>query len=755
MRVVLPIIFIILILALAVCAVIARRSAKAIGNSVALLLIALIPPMTGNLLIILSEEIWLSYVGCYLYFLGMNFVMFAMLRFTFEYCNIQAKEAWRWFAYGLLIVDSIQILSNLVLHHVFGLEKIFVEGEVYYRLVPYFRQNLHRAIDYGIFFAILIIFIVKVVRASRLEVERYAMILIAMIVVGVWESWYIFSRTPVDRSMIGFGVFGLLVFGLSVYYQPVRLLDRMLASMASELPDSVLCFDLNRNCLWANSRAISLLGVTRAELDRIPQILIDLLGDAPPETGEDWTEQRRVNLNGKKRDLFIQKKTILDDRKRIAGSFLNIRDNTEELEALESERYLATHDNATGLYTRDYLCQQIRKELDEHPEKEHYLVVASVDEFEVVTDVFGTAFGEHALKKITEWLYEDVPAGTIYGHLGGTDFGACIPASRFDPEHLEKELSHCVIWENSVEQHVFIHFGVYRITDPSMELSVMFDRARIPLSAIRGDMKKFVGFYEEKLRDQILWNHKISAELPDALREGQIVPYLQPIMDAGGLLVGAEILARWNHPTEGFLSPGSFIPVFEKNGLIAEMDRYVWRSACVILADWQKAGRNLFLSVNISPRDFDVMDVEAELRSLVKEYGIEPSRLRLEITETAVGSDPEGRLRILNNMRRDGFLIEMDDFGSGYSSMNMLKDMPLDLVKLDMVFLQKSEDVERAKTIVQTIIRLTQQLGILSLMEGVETDQQYQILSNMGCQFFQGYYFSKPVPLEEFSSQLV
>ncbi|MBR3244017.1 MAG: EAL domain-containing protein, partial [Parasporobacterium sp.] len=141
-------------------------------------------------------------------------------------------------------------------------------------------------------------------------------------------------------------------------------------------------------------------------------------------------------------------------------------------------------------------------------------------------------------------------------------------------------------------------------------------------------------------------------------------------------------------------------------------------------------------------------------RSLVSEYEIDPSLLRLEITETVMGTDPEGRLKILNNMRKDGFLIEMDDFGSGYSSMNMLKDMPLDLVKLDMVFLQKSEDVEKAKMIVGTIIRLTRQLGILSLMEGVETDRQYHVLSDMGCQFFQGYYFSRPVPLEEFSENL-
>ena len=755
MRGILPILFVVLIVALAVCAVLAIKSAKRIGGSVALLLFALIPPMIGNLLIIVSQDPNLSYAGCYIYFLGMNFAMFALLGFTFGYCRIKNKgRRWRWAAYALLILDSLQILLNLFDHKVFTLEPIIVNAEVYYRFVPLFRQYLHRIVDYGVFFAVLIIFLVKMIRASRLYIERYAVIFASMVVVGLWESWYIFSRTPVDRSMIGFGVFGLLVYFFSIYYQPMRLLDRMLVRMASELPDSVLFFDLNRNCIWANSKGLALLGVTRNDLEHIPQLLINLFGDAPEETGEDWTEQQCMEINGQQRYLFIQKKTVFDKKKRFSGTFLNIRDNTAEIEALQKERYSATHDATTGLYNREFLYHEIRRVLTEEPEKERVIVVGAIDEFEVVTDVYGSAFGELALRRIKEWLSCGMPEGSVYGSLGGTDFGACIPVSEFDPDFFEKTLSRCVIREENVEQHVFIHFGVYQITDPELEISIMFDRARIPLSTLRGNMKQYVSFYEEDLRDRILWNHQISAELPTALKDGQIVPYLQPIMDSNGILVGAEVLARWNHPTEGFLSPASFIPILEKNGLIVEMDRFMWRSACRILKNWKQEGRRLFLSVNISPKDFDVMDVEAELRSLVSEYEIDPSLLRLEITETVMGTDPEGRLKILNNMRKDGFLIEMDDFGSGYSSMNMLKDMPLDLVKLDMVFLQKSEDVEKAKMIVGTIIRLTRQLGILSLMEGVETDRQYHVLSDMGCQFFQGYYFSRPVPLEEFSENL-
>lgn len=756
MRGVFPVVFIILIIALLVCAVLARRSVRSIGKDVALLCGALVPPVAGNLIIILSESPILSTVGCFLYFIGMNYVMFALLRYTFAYCQIP-KEKWRylWIAYSLLILDTISLLLNNVFHHAFVLEQIDVGGEVYYRFVPLLGQTFHRIVDYGIFFAVLVIFFVKMIRSGRLLLERYAIIFITMIVVGIWQTFYIFSRTPIDRSMIGFGVFGLLVFGFSIFYRPMRLLDRMLVTMASELQDALLFFDLNRNCIWANEKGLELAGVTEKELEQIPGKLMALFG--PPrekETAEDWNEQKEIKVGDETRYYLVRKKTVFDARQRMAGSFLNIRDNTQEKAELRIERYNATHDPTTGLYNREYIYQRIREILNQDPEGPWLIIVANIDEFEVITDVYGTAFGEMALRQIAQWLGVDMPDGSVYGRLGGTEFGALVPLNKADFRHLQNDLAHSIVRADSVEQHIFVHFGVYRVIDPNLEISVMFDRARLALSNVRDNLKQYVGFYEETLKDRILWNHQISAQLPEALEKHQLIPYLQPIMDASGRLEGAEVLCRWLHPTEGFLTPDKFIPVFEKNGLIAEVDRYMWRCACEILAGWKRDKKDLFLSVNISPRDFDVMNVVAEIKGLVNEYKVSSSRLRLEITETMMGAEQSGRIRVLNELRAEGFMIEMDDFGSGYSSMNLLKEMPVDLVKLDMGFLRKAEDVERATIIIQTIIEMTRQLGILSLMEGVETDRQYQILANMGCQYFQGFYFSRPLPADQFEERV-
>ena len=280
----------------------------------------------------------------------------------------------------------------------------------------------------------------------------------------------------------------------------------------------------------------------------------------------------------------------------------------------------------------------------------------------------------------------------------------------------------------------------------------MFDRARIALAPIKGDYQTVVAYYDEEMRKNALWGQHISTQLHTALAEKQIRPFLQPIVDRDGKVVGAEALVRWIHPDEGYLSPAKFIPVFEDNGMIADVDRYMWRSVCEILSRWKTTHKNFFISINISPKDFYFMDVVEEIKALVKEFDIEPEKLRIEITETIMMSENEQRLNLLEEFRNAGFIVEMDDFGSGYSSLNLLKDMPVDLIKVDMVFLKNSNEDEKSRIILKNILQLTEDLGLISLTEGVETEKQFKMLVEMGCKLFQGYYFSKPMSLNEFES---
>lgn len=756
MRNEISIVLLLMAVALSVCTRISRRSNRSMGTSVGMLLGALIFPVVGNLIIIASRVRALSTVGSYIYFVGMDLVMFALLRFTLEYCRLSWPGRWiRTVVHCLLIADAAQLLLNPLFGHAFSIEMVLVSGEPYYRLMPHAGQALHRLVDYGIFFAVLVVFFVEMVRAPRLYFERYAVIFFSMAVVGVWETFYIFSRSPIDQSMVGFGAFGLMVFYFALYYRPVRLLDRMLANIASELPQALFFFDAADRCVWANRPGRQLAALENGDyepgVDRLRAMFEGISLDV-----DDWNEERVLGADEAARYYALEKHAVTDRKGRKVGSFLSVRDDTEQKRAMMREAYSATHDSLTGLYTREYLYIRVRQTIRNDPDTVYNVCYLDVDDFKMINDVFGHAFGDYALRCIADSMRNNLPKGCLYGRLGGDIFGMCIPDALFDLKRSEALVSGIEVKRDNIVHQMVLHQGVYRVTERDLDVSVMFDRAHMAQETIKGDYKKHVAVYDDAMRERVLWEQRISAELQDALAQRQICVYLQAMVDISGAVVGAEALVRWNHPTQGLLTPGAFVPVFEKNGMIADMDKYMWRSACEILARWQREGHDdLFISINVSPKDFYFMDVEAELKDIVAEYGISPSRLRVEITETVMMTDNENRIEILNALRAAGFLVEMDDFGSGYSSLNMLKDMPVDIVKIDMVFLKKARDEARAQTILQNIMKLTGDLQIASLTEGVETEKQYEMLSHMGCKMFQGYYFARPMTVERFEQRYV
>ncbi len=758
MRVAFSFIFTTLVLALIICAICAWRSRKPIGKSVAVLDIAFIPPVIGNLIIIGSHVSLISYIGSYIYFIGMDLIMFALVRFTAEYCQpAEKKRKVPLFIDLLLAVDVVQYALNPLFGQAFELEEIEFDGSAYYRLVPQIGQTFHRVVDYGIVALVILTFFVVIRKMPRIYTERYVIIVIAIGILTVWESLYIFSRSPVDRSMIGFGVFGILIYYLSLHYRPLRVLDRMLSNVVSEMSEALYVFDLNGNCIWANSRGCELLEIHEGEYESVTENLLAIFGDAGSASDEN-SVLRTVGRGREMRYYSLEERKAVDDRGKLTGSYLRIMDVTEEQQRMKREMFDATHDRMTGLYTREYLYTRIAERLDDDPDTQYLIVYVDVKNFKVVNDIFGTEFGDYAICRVADWVRNDRSDRCCYGRLVGDTFGMCIPKEEFDEPRFEKELSQFLVKNEKAEHRLLIHLGVYAVetdvnkdVNTGIDVSVMFDRAHLSLTSIRDEFNLHIAHYDNEIRKKLLLNQSINSQLPEALRTRQIRPYFQPIADGNGRIVGTEALARWIHPERGFMPPSEFIPIFEKSGMIVEVDKHMWRCSCELLAEWQKQNNDMFISVNISPKDFYFIDVLSEIKALVNEFGIDHSRLRIEITETVMMNDAENRMQILDNFRKAGFIVEMDDFGSGYSSLNMLKDMPVDVLKIDMKFLGKTSDKDKAKTIVRNIINLTKELGISSLTEGVETQEQFEALAEMGCELFQGYYFAKPMPADDFN----
>jgi diguanylate cyclase (GGDEF)-like protein len=769
---------------LLVCALLARRSKKAIAPEVATLLLSLAFPIMGNLLIIFSTDWLVARIGCYIYYIGLDFAIISLLRFTVKYCSIKWKgTAWRIAVLSLMGIDVIQLLLNIPLGHAFTTTQIMVDGAPYYALVPLAGQTFHRIAVYGVFFGVIGIFAYKTIKAPRIYLERYLVILLAMVFTGIWETYYIFSGAPIDRSMIGFGVFGLLIYVLVVHYKPVLLLNNMLARVVSDLNDAVFFFDRDQKCIYTNEAGRALFDMSDSDdLQPYTENLKQIIGEEAFSLDREWACSRSVlasdfsrikgesqegeatrsenNEPPKGQDTTPDKpetlyfdfslKTLCDKEGRQVGAFLSVHDVTSEAMKLRRERYNAIHDPLTGIYNATYLYEQGERLIRENPDTTYCVIGVDIRQFKLINDIFSKEFGDKVLCSLADNMRTYATPDAVYGRISGDKFGYIMPTDEFDDELTEKRLNEGSFVDHDINYPVIVHMGVYEVDDANLPVSVMFDRAFMAVNSIKNDYGRRVARYDSTMRANAIWNQKISAELDNAIATGQIRPYLQPMVDENGNVLGAEVLVRWIHPEEGFLAPARFVPHFEENGRIAQLDEYMWECACRILKQWEHDGIDLFLSVNISPKDFYFMDVAETINNLVKKHGVNPRKLRLEITETVMMSDVMNRLRILEDLRSAGFFVEMDDFGSGYSSLNMLKDIPVDVLKIDMMFLYETRDQQRAETILQAIINLSNELHMPSITEGVETSEQLAMLAKMGCRLFQGYFFAKPMPVEDF-----
>ena len=313
MRYGLSVVFLILIILLRIFSVRANRSRRDIGKTVGWMLTCLIPPLFGNLLTVAFGNRVVAGIGYYLYMIGMDYFTFALLKFTFEYCNFTwPSKGLRIFVLSLLGIDVIQILLNPFFHHVFTMTPIVVNEYVYYDIIPSFGRSYHSAVVFGIFTAVVILFFIKMLRSPRIYTERYLVILIALVITYLWQNVYLFSSSPLNRTMIGFGICGLLIYYFSIRYRPTRLIDRMLATIASELPESLFFFDTNHHCVWANKPAMALTGVEGGDYYQAAEGLNRVFGSFD-EQEDNWTPRRTSGSGPDEKSYVIEKRLLSDD----------------------------------------------------------------------------------------------------------------------------------------------------------------------------------------------------------------------------------------------------------------------------------------------------------------------------------------------------------------------------------------------------------------------------------------------------------
>lgn len=411
------------------------------------------------------------------------------------------------------------------------------------------------------------------------------------------------------------------------------------------------------------------------------------------------------------------------------------------------------HDRLTGLYSKEFFYKRVKDTLSQNPGQEYDIICSDIENFKLVNDIFGIPSGNCVLRGIAKMYQEIVGDLGFCGRLNADQFVCLIerngPYASEMFETVNEQINTLPCTKNIV-----MKWGVYPIEDRSLSPEQMCDRALLAARSIKGKYRKFYSVYDDELRSELLLEQTITDEMEAALAEGQFEIYLQPkYRIADGALAGAEALVRWNHPKMGLLPPAMFIPLFEQNGFITKLDQAVWKNACAMLKAWDDKGySHIPISVNVSRADIYNVDLADILLNIINEYHLPVSRLPLEITESAYTENPKQIIETVASLKKLGFVIEMDDFGSGYSSLNMLNQMPMDILKLDMKFIQNETAKPVHRGILQFIMGLARSMGLRVVAEGVETHEQLGRLQEIGCDYVQGYYFAKPMPCREFES---
>ena len=413
-------------------------------------------------------------------------------------------------------------------------------------------------------------------------------------------------------------------------------------------------------------------------------------------------------------------------------------------------------DPLTSLFNREFFYRYVEQYDLHHPDADMDALSLDINHFHMINELYGWDFGDEVLSNIGNKVRELMAErGGIAGRIDADMFLVYFPSGA-DYEKLQEELCKDLL-AGKKSNKVKLRLGVYPNVDRTVKIERRFDRAKQAADTIRDSYTRFVAYYDASLLQKELRNERLIESLDTAIAERQFKIYYQPkydITEEEPRLRSAEALIRWQHPEFGMVSPGVFIPLFEEKGLIQKVDRYVWEEAAKQMAAWRdKYGIEIPVSVNVSRIDVYAPDFVDNFKALVARYGLRPENYCLEITESAYTEDSEQLLGVVEKVREEGFPVEMDDFGSGYSSLNMISMLPIDALKMDMNFIRNMHTRgSKNNRIIELMIDIAHYLGVPVVAEGVETQEQVELLRHMGCNIVQGYYFSKPVTPEEFET---
>ncbi|HBF8684773.1 EAL domain-containing protein [Clostridioides difficile] len=414
---------------------------------------------------------------------------------------------------------------------------------------------------------------------------------------------------------------------------------------------------------------------------------------------------------------------------------------------------LAYEDKVTYIGNQNKFYRECSKYLLDKPSLNYIIVYFDINNFKMINDTFGYEFGDNLLITIAKALKEELTEGEVYARLS-SDYFAIFCDYKNGRNKIIRKLDSI---RNNIESNLSIVFeislcvGIYFVEEGEVDIQKAVNKANMARSVAKGKNINYA-IYNEDVRNKLSEESMILDDIKIALVKNQFEVYYQPKFSlVNGEMIGSEALIRWNHPEHGFISPAVFIPIAEKSKLILKIGRFVFERVCTDLSEWKKQGKNIVpVSVNLSRVELYQPDIVKFINKTIQMYNLSSDFIEIEITETVAINELNILKNVLNELRKHGFSISMDDFGTGYSSISCLRDMPIDILKLDKSFLGGIEHDERSRNIAKSIVSLAKSLDLVVIIEGVESKEQAELMKQFGCDLVQGFYFARPMPAKNF-----
>lgn len=666
-----------------------------------------------------------------------DFILFLTLAFIETYIGNKRNKFVSDTLFILIILDAIFIIFNTING---GYLKVHDESGTYLnmKLNGFFIYHIVLCLIMYLFNISLLL--AKTITSAKCYKTKYLISLSLMSLIGTLKIILFVFASKIDYSILIYSFAIIIIYYFFFIYSPMLLTKKIEDMIMNNMLDCIIAFDANQNSIYVNERATSLLGSDIKDLNK--KEFVERFNFVELEN-----EVSVIKHNNNEVYFSSSKKIFLDYKNRVEAYLYLLEDVTLREIKEKNEEYYSSHDELTKIYNNNYFNKKYSQMTDELSLYE--MAVINFTDFKLINNVFGSNQGDFCLIKAAETL-KNVSANyfKIYARISADKFVVLSKKNTVDYNYLQK-----MILENVTSQikelPINIKIGICKECDNILDDTIK--KCLATLNYIKNKINVNVGYYNDDVEGMIIKRNQLLIDIDRAIEQHEFLVYFQPQINSyDGRLVGAEALVRWLHPKYGMVSPGEFIPLFEEHMLISKLDKYVWEESCIFLNKWHGKYPNLSISINISVNDFYHMDVCNFLVDLITKYEIAPKNLKLEITESAFASDRKMIVDKVDELHKYHFIIEMDDFGSGYSSFNTLKEIPIDVLKMDMKFINGDLNNYKAKEILNSIIAMAHKIHMPVIAEGVETKEQCELLSQMDCDLIQGYYYSRPLSEGDF-----